>query len=224
MSNSPWYSPDQNTDLGSHSLLQGTFLTQGLNPGLPHCRQILYQLSHKGSPRILEWVAYPFSSGSSWLRNPTRISCIAGGFFTNWAIREAPKAVRDPHKAQQPVSTSLPTSLGAFTLTDVCSHKPAESADANQKAVDATKQHTLFIKHLVAFKAFLYVLSYLIFMILLQGRNSPIIWSTDIYWVSAMGQTLIYSLSKEPTNPLPSWSIHFRAGGGGNKYLQTMQQ
>ena len=39
--------------------------TQGSNPGLLHCRQILYQLCHKGSPRILEWVAYPFSSGSS---------------------------------------------------------------------------------------------------------------------------------------------------------------
>ena len=36
--------------------------------------------------RILEWVAYPFSSGSSWPRNWTRVSCIAGGFFTNWAI------------------------------------------------------------------------------------------------------------------------------------------
>ena len=45
----------------SISLLQGTFSTQGLNPGLPHCRRILHQLSHKGSPRILEWVAYPFS-------------------------------------------------------------------------------------------------------------------------------------------------------------------
>ena len=37
------------------------FLTQGSNPGLSHYRWILYQLSHKGSPRILEWVAYPFS-------------------------------------------------------------------------------------------------------------------------------------------------------------------
>ena len=73
---------------GSLSLLQGIFPTQGLNPGLPHCRQILYQLSHKGSPRILEWVAYPFSSRSSQPRNQTRVSCIAGGFFTNWAIRE----------------------------------------------------------------------------------------------------------------------------------------
>ena len=58
---SPWNSLGQNTGMGSLSLLQGIFLTQGLNPGLPHCSQILYQLSHKGSPRILEWVAYPFS-------------------------------------------------------------------------------------------------------------------------------------------------------------------
>ena len=43
--------------------------TQGSNPGLPHWRRIPYQLSHKGSPRILGWVAYPFSSWSSWPRN-----------------------------------------------------------------------------------------------------------------------------------------------------------
>ena len=69
---SAWNSPDQNTGVGSLSLLQAIFSTQGSNPGLLHCRQILYQLSHKGSPRILEWVAYPFSSGSSWSRNQTR--------------------------------------------------------------------------------------------------------------------------------------------------------
>ena len=60
----PWNSPGQNTGVSSRSLLQGIFPTQGLNPGLPHCRQILYQLSHQGSPRMLEWVAYPFSRGS----------------------------------------------------------------------------------------------------------------------------------------------------------------
>ena len=61
----PWNSPGQNTWVSSLSLLQGIFPTQRSNRGLLHCRQILYQLSHKGSPRILEWVAYPFSSGSS---------------------------------------------------------------------------------------------------------------------------------------------------------------
>ena len=85
---SPRNSPGQNTGTDSCSLLQGIFPTQGLNPGLPHCRWILYQLSHKGSPRILEWVAYPFSSGFSWPRNRTRVSCIAGRIFTNWAIKE----------------------------------------------------------------------------------------------------------------------------------------
>ena len=47
---SPWTSPGQNTGVGSLSLLQGIFPTQGSNPSLQHCRQILYQLSHRGSP------------------------------------------------------------------------------------------------------------------------------------------------------------------------------
>ena len=75
--------------MSSLSLLQGIFPTQGLNPGLLHCRRILYQLSHQGSPRVLEWVAYPFSSGSSWPRNQTGDSCVAGRFFPSWATREA---------------------------------------------------------------------------------------------------------------------------------------
>ena len=74
----------QNTGVGGLSLLQGIFPTQGSNPGLPHRRRIL----HKGSPRILEWIAFPVSSGSSWPRNWAGVSCIAAGFFTNWAIRE----------------------------------------------------------------------------------------------------------------------------------------
>ena len=109
---SPWNSLGQNTGVGSLSLLQGIFPIQGSSPGLPHCRQILYQLSHKGSPRILEWIAYSFSSRSSQPRKQIGISSIAadagaakslqlcltlgnptdcsppGRFFTNWAIRE----------------------------------------------------------------------------------------------------------------------------------------
>ena len=85
---SPWNSLGQNTGVGTLSLLQGIFPTQGSNPGLPPCRQILYQLSHKVSLKILDWVAYPFSRGSSRPRNWTRVSCIAGGFFTNWATRK----------------------------------------------------------------------------------------------------------------------------------------
>ena len=92
---SPCNSPFQNTGVGGlpTQYWRGFFPTQGLNPGLPHCRWILYQLSHKGSPRILEWVAYSFSSSSSWPRNQTGVSCIAGGFFTNWAIRKAQEVI-----------------------------------------------------------------------------------------------------------------------------------
>ena len=74
-------SPGKNTGVDCHVLLQGIFPTQGWNPGLPHCRRIHYHLSHQGSPRILEWVAYPFSRRSSLVMNWTRVSCIAGGFF-----------------------------------------------------------------------------------------------------------------------------------------------
>ena len=50
----PWNSPDKNSGVGSHALLQGIFPTQGLNPCLPHCRQILYCLSHQGSPIYMQ--------------------------------------------------------------------------------------------------------------------------------------------------------------------------
>ena len=50
---SSWNSPGQNIRVGSHSILQEIFPTQGLNPGLPHCRQILCQLSHQGSPEYI---------------------------------------------------------------------------------------------------------------------------------------------------------------------------
>ena len=84
-----WNFPGQNTGVGSLSLLQGIFPTQGLNLGLLNCRWILYQLSYKWSPWRLELVAYLFSRGSSRPRNWSGVSCIAGWFFTNWAMREA---------------------------------------------------------------------------------------------------------------------------------------
>ena len=107
---SPWHSPGQNTGVGSLSLLQGIFLTQGLNEGLLHCRQILNQLNHKGSPRILEWVAYPFSSRSFWPRNWTGVSCIAGRFFNNWAAAAA-KSLQSCPTLCDPIEGSPPGSL-----------------------------------------------------------------------------------------------------------------
>ena len=70
-------SPAKNNGVSCHALLEGIFPTQRSNPGLPHCRQILYRLSHKGSPRILEWIAYPFSSGSSQPREASTQNTIS---------------------------------------------------------------------------------------------------------------------------------------------------
>ena len=61
-----------------------------IEPGLLYCRRILYCLYHQGSPRILDWVAYIFSSGSYWPRNRAGVSCITGKIlYTSWATREA---------------------------------------------------------------------------------------------------------------------------------------
>ena len=59
-----------------------TICNPRIEPRSPRCR-ILYCLSPQGSPRILEWAAWPFSRGSSQPRNPAGVSCIAGGFFAS---------------------------------------------------------------------------------------------------------------------------------------------
>ena len=107
---SPWNSPEQNAGVGSLSLLQGICPTQGSNPGLLHCRWILYWLSYKGS--LVDCgiergigrginkdisgtefknseIAIPLSRGSSQPRDWTWVSHIAAKFFTIWATREA---------------------------------------------------------------------------------------------------------------------------------------
>ena len=76
-------SPGKNTGVGCHALLQEIFPTQGLNPDLLHCRQILYHFSHQGSPGILQWVAYPFSRGSSQPSDRTWVSHISSSVFTS---------------------------------------------------------------------------------------------------------------------------------------------
>ena len=74
---SPWNSPGQNVGVDSLSLLQGIFLTQGSNPDLPHCRKILYQLSHQGSSCgwwkgliiIIHWISCFAFALSFWVSN-----------------------------------------------------------------------------------------------------------------------------------------------------------
>ena len=86
----------------------------GSNPGLPHFGWIVYRLSHQGSPRILEWVAYPFSRGSSPPSSQSVVSCIAGGFFTSRATREAP-ILHTPH-----THTYIYTHIHTHTYICVC--------------------------------------------------------------------------------------------------------
>ena len=94
-------SPDKNTGVGCHALLQVILPTQGSNPGLPHCRWILelwYHFHLSESPGKLKntgVAAYPFSKGTSPPRDWTRVSCIAGRFFTSWATQEAHSFVED---------------------------------------------------------------------------------------------------------------------------------
>ena len=66
-------SPGKNTGVDCHALLQRVFPTQGSNQGLPRGGQILHHLSHQKSSRILEWVVYPFSRGTSRPRNQTSL-------------------------------------------------------------------------------------------------------------------------------------------------------
>ena len=102
----PWNSSGQNTRVGSLSLLQGIFPTQQLIPGLPHCRWILYQLIHKGNPRILEWVAYPFSRVSSWTRNQTGLLHCRWILYQQSCQRSSKKKENDRQK-EKPTCSHL---------------------------------------------------------------------------------------------------------------------
>ena len=80
----------RNTGMRCHVLLQGILPTQEWNPGLLHCRWILYCLNHQGSPRILELVAYPFCRGSSHPGDRTVVSCIAGDSLPSELLGKPP--------------------------------------------------------------------------------------------------------------------------------------
>ena len=98
---SPWNSPGQNTGVGSLSLLQGIFSTQGSNPGLPHCRRILYQLSHKLEARASDWLAINQRMPTPWVQ----------------------QFVRAAHRTQEPVR-----SLGYQLVTKVRGDKDDREA------------------------------------------------------------------------------------------------
>ena len=97
---SPWNSPGQNIGLGSLSFSPEDLPNPGIELRSPTLQaDFFYQLSHQGSPRIQEWVAYSFSRVSFWPRNRTEVSSITGRFI-NWDIREAPEVKRCTHIRQ----------------------------------------------------------------------------------------------------------------------------
>ena len=65
-----WDFPDKNTGVGCHFLLQGVFPIQGSNPGLPHCRQTFYHLSHQGSPKVNVFEGKIFGSYFTRMKSP----------------------------------------------------------------------------------------------------------------------------------------------------------
>ena len=85
----PWNSPGKNAGVGCHSLLQGIFLTQGLNRGLLHCRQILYHLSHERSPKYYAWACQNWEFGSK----DQDLECIHKSAATWWKSAASSVAV-----------------------------------------------------------------------------------------------------------------------------------
>ena len=84
----PGNSPGKKTEVGCHVLLPGDLPNPGIKPRSPALQADSLFTSHRRSSRILEWVTYPLSRGNFLSRNQTRVNCIAGRFFTSWAIRE----------------------------------------------------------------------------------------------------------------------------------------
>ena len=85
----PGSSVHQNTGVGSPFPSPGDLPNPGSEPRSPALQVDFLPSEPPGNTRILEWVAYTFSGGSSQPRNWSGVSCIVGRFFTSWATREA---------------------------------------------------------------------------------------------------------------------------------------
>ena len=89
--------------------------------------------------RILEWVAFPFSRGSSWPRDQTQVSCIAGSFFTSWATRKAQEywsgvAYPFPSGSSQPRNRTGVSCIAGRSLPTELSGKPRLWSDYHNSA------------------------------------------------------------------------------------------
>ena len=142
----PWRSPGLNTGMGSPSLLQGVFPTQGSNPGLPYCGQILYHLSHKGSPRILECSLsllqqiFPTQESNRGLLHCSWI------FFTNWAIRKASDQFHPRIILLSPMSLLCSTCIPAFLVVII---QLQECPGLDFHRLSNSSQNSIFSQHLL---------------------------------------------------------------------------
>ena len=123
----------------SLSLLQGM---SPIEPWSPALQADSLQAEPQGSPGILEWVAYPFSRRSSQPRNWTGVSCIAGGFFTNWAMREAQKARKIPTFLQGNSPGSVPK--GQMYSCEKLYYLPDRAVELHPQ-YDAKKPYLFFV-------------------------------------------------------------------------------
>ena len=134
---SPWTSPGQNTAVGSLSLLQGIFPTQGLNSSLLHFRQILYHLSHQGSPKVKVKVAQLCLT----LCSPWTIYTVHGlytvhgiymqstGFSRQeyWSGLPCPPPGALPNPGIKPASLASPALAGRFFTSSTIWEAPGSS-------------------------------------------------------------------------------------------------
>ena len=96
----PWDSPGKNTGVGCHSLLQGIFLTQGYNPVLRHCRQILYHLSYQENPKVIILRCFYMTLGTNLqlnlLLSPAHQLCVSTCWKPGFIKQHAsPREVKD---------------------------------------------------------------------------------------------------------------------------------
>ena len=107
---SSWNSPGHNTGEGSLSLIQGIFPTQGLNPRLLHCRQILYQLSYEGSPTplLIYWLNQSQTHSNSSRRNMALIIHISFGV---WSVQDCSQVLKPSNLSFRQLSPIPPSNL-----------------------------------------------------------------------------------------------------------------
>ena len=142
-----------------------------------------------GKPRILEWIAYPFSSGSSRPRNRTRVFYIAGGFFTSWATKEAPGVwIRFKCSSLQPYIWKL---FSVITLYSMQKHK--------KQKTNRSKKHSVFNSYYTLTEAS-------------SIWPFKILWSLLFHWSHRLDMVTWIVRSLQPGNPasLSGFVISYR--------------